>query len=194
MVLTTLAVLLLAAEPDPSFAVVATAPPELERAASSAGATLAGRLGTRYVELSGHLKTLGPGCPTDLGCLTSAPALSPATRLLHLRVSPSSGGRLAAELRLIDRSRLALVDRSAAILEPKELASWAEQAATRLFTRVSAPTRPLPPSPFQARTRAAAPASPAVSPGSTPRAPPPPAAPAPPVPKDKGVRGADEEP
>ena len=184
MVLTALAVLLLAAEPDSSFAVVATASPELERTASAAGSTLAERLGTRYVELSGHLKSLGPHCPTDLGCLTSAPALSPSTRLLHLRVSPSTGGRLAAELRLIDRSRLALVDRSAAILEPRELASWAEQAATRLFTRASATTRPLPPSPFQARPRTAPPAAPAL-----PAVPPPP----PPV-KDKGVRGADEEP
>jgi len=191
MVLTALALLLLTAETDPSFAVVATAPPELERAASSAGSTLAERLGARYVELSGHLKTLGPGCPTDLSCLTSAPALSPATRLLHLRVSPSSGGRLAAELRLIDRTRLVLVDRSAAILEPRELATWAEQAATRLFTRASASTRPLPPSPFQARTRTALPATPAVPLSSTAR---PPAPPAPPAVKDKGVRGADEEP
>lgn len=180
MVLTVLAVVLLAAEPEPSFAVVATASPELERAASAAGSTLAERLGTRYVELSGHLKTLGPGCFMDLGCLTSAPALAPATRLLHLRVSPSTGGRLAAELRLIERSsRLALVDRSAAILEPRELASWAEQAATRLFTRASATTRPLPASPFPTRSRTA--------PSATPPAPPPAA-------KDKGVRGADDEP
>jgi hypothetical protein len=192
MVLTALAFLLLAAEPDASFAVVATATPGLERAASSAGSTLAERLGTRYVELSGHLKTLGPGCPADLGCLTSAPALSPATRLLHLRVSPSSGGRLAAELRLIDRARLAVVDRSAAILEPRELATWAEQAATRLFTRASAATRPLPPSPFPARTRTALPATPATPLSSTSRPSPPP--PAPPAVKDKGLRGADEEP
>jgi hypothetical protein len=189
MVLTALAVVLLAAEPDPSFAVVATASPELERAASAAGSTLAERLGTRYVELSGHLKTLGPHCPTDLGCLTSAPALAPSTRLLHLRVSPSTGGRIAAELRLIDRSRLALVDRSAAILEPRELASWAEQAATRLFTRTSVATRPLPPSPFPARSRTAPSAT---SPSAPAHAPAPPAPP--PAAKDKGVRGADDEP
>jgi hypothetical protein len=112
-------------------------------------------------------------------------------------VSPSSGGRLAAELRLIDRPRLAVVDRSAAILDPKELASWAEQAATRLFTRATASTRTLPPSPFPARTRTAAPASPAAPLSSTTRAAPPPAAPvapAPPAEKGKGVRGADEEP
>lgn len=179
MVLTLLAVLVLTAEADPSFAVVATASPELERSASAAGTALAERLGTRYVELSGHLKTLGPHCSTDLGCLTSAPALAPSTRLLHLRVSPSTGGRIAAELRLIDRPRLALMDRSAAILEPRELASWAEQAATRLFTRVSAAHRVLPPSPFPSRARTAPPVTPAV--------PPPPA-------KDKGVRGAGEEP
>jgi hypothetical protein len=181
MVLTALALLLLSAEPDPSFAVVATATPGLERIASSAGSTLAERLELTYVELGGYLKTVGPGCSADLRCLSEAPTLLDARRVLHLRVSPLSGGRLSAELRLIDRARMAVTDRSAAIVEPGEVAAWAEKAATRLFTRTSASARTLPPSLFPARTAGPAPASP----------------PPPPVPSPaqiKSVRGADEEP
>jgi len=181
MVLTALALLLLSAEPDPSFAVVATTPPGLERVASSAASTLAERLEVEYVELGGYLKTVGPGCSADLRCLAEAPILVNARRVLHLRVSPLSGGRLSAELRLIDRTRMAVTDRSAAIVEPGELAAWAEKAATRLFTRTTSSARTLPPSPFPARTAGPAPASP----------------PPPPVPSPaqiKSVRGADEEP
>jgi hypothetical protein len=181
MVLTALALLLLSAEPDPSFAMVATATPGLERAASSAGSTLAERLELAYVELGGYLKTVGPGCSADLRCLSEAPPLVEVRRVLHLRVSPLSGGKLSAELRLIDRTRMAVTDRSAAIVEPGELATWAVKAATRLFTRSSASARPLPPSSFPARTAGPAPASP----------PPPPV---PPPAQIKSVRGADEEP
>jgi hypothetical protein len=188
MVLTAFALLLLATEPDPSLSVVATAPPGLERVASSAGATLAERLQAQHVELGGYLKTLGPGCPAELRCLVAAPALSTTTRLLHLRVRPVSGGRLSAELRLIDRTRLVVVDRSAAIVEPGELPTWAEQAAARLFTRASVSTRTLPPSPFPARKPGSAPAPPPAPPSATVRPAPPPAPP--PV----KVRGADEEP
>jgi hypothetical protein len=191
MVLTAFALLLLSAEPDASFAVVATATPGLERASSSAGSTLAERLELTYVELGGYLKTVGPGCSADLRCLSEAPALSEARRVLHLRVSPLSGGRLSAELRLVDRARVAVVDRSAAIVEAGELATWAEKAATRLFTRATAPARTLPPSPFAARRAGAAPASPAAPPAPTVTTPPPPV---PPPSQDKGVRGADEEP
>jgi hypothetical protein len=179
MVLTALTLLLLSAEPDPSFAVVSTAAPGLERTADQAGAALAVRLEAQHVELGGHLKTMGPQCPADLRCLTTAPGLESTTRLLHLRVRPLSAGRLAAELRLIDRARLVVVDRSAAIVEPAELATWAEQAATRLFTRVSPLARQPPPSAFPSRATGAPPAP----------APPP----APPTPS-KGVRGAEEEP
>jgi hypothetical protein len=185
MVLTALALLLLSAEPDPSFAVVATATPGLERVASSAGSTLAERLELAYVELGGYLKTVGPGCSADLRCLSAAPTLLDAKRALHLRVSPLSGGRLSAELRLIDRVRMAVTDRSAAIVEPGELATWAEKAATRLFTRTSASARTLPPSPFPARMAGPAPASlppPSVTP------------PVPPPTQIQSVRGADEEP
>jgi hypothetical protein len=182
MEFTALALLLLSAEPDPSFAVVATATtPGLERVASSAGSTLAERLAMQYVELGGHLKTMGSGCSGDLRCLTAAPALSETQRVLHLRISPLSGGRLSAELRLVDRARMAVTDRSAAIVEPGELAAWAEKAATRLFTRTTASARTLPPSPFPARAAGPAPANP----------PPPPV---PPPVQIKGVRGADEEP
>ncbi len=181
MVLTAFALLLFAAEPDSSFAVVATATPALERAASSAGSTLAERLELAYVELGGYLKTAGPRCSADLRCISDAPGLSATRRILHLRVSPLSGGRLSAELRLVERARVAVVDRSAAIVDPGELAAWAEKAATRLLTRATAPARTLPPSPYPARAAGSAPASP----------PPPPV---PPPAQLKGVRGADEEP
>jgi hypothetical protein len=181
MVLEALVLLLLSAEPTPSLAVVSTAAPGLERAAGTAGTALATRLELQYVELGGHLKTMGPGCATELRCLTSAPGLATTARLLHLRVRPSSGGRLAAELRLIDRARLVQVDRSAAILEPAELAAWAEQAAQRIFTRLSAQSRALPPSPYVASPPPLAPVAP----------------PAPPPARDtkpQSLRGADEEP
>lgn len=181
MVLTALALLLLSAEPDPSFSVVTTATPGLERVASSAGSSLAERLELTYVELGGYLKTVSPGCSADLRCLFEAPTLVEVRRVLHLRVSPLSGGKLSAELRLLDRARMTATDRSAAIVEPGELATWAEKAATRLFTRTSASARTLPPSPFPARTVGPAPASP----------PPPPV---PPPTQIKSVRGADEEP
>jgi hypothetical protein len=145
----------------------------------------------QYVELGSHLKTMGPGCPADLRCLLSAPALAEVQRMLHLRVSPLSGGRLSAELRLIDRARAAITDRSAAIVEPGELAAWAEKAATRLVTRASAPVRTLPPSPFATRRADPAPASPAPPPAPTVS---PPQAPLPPPAQDKTLRGADEEP
>lgn len=178
MVLTAFALLLLAADPDPSFSVVTTATSGLERVASSAGSALAERLELGYVELGGYLRTVGPGCSADLRCISEAPGLSGAKRILHLRVRPLSGGRLSAELRLVDRARMAAVDRSAAIVEPGELAAWAEKAATRLFTRASAPARTLPPSPYPARTASSAPSSP----------------PPPPVPPPAQLRGADEEP
>jgi hypothetical protein len=131
------------------------------------------------VELGGYLKTMGSRCDLDTRCLLSAPGLSTATRLLLLRVRPVSGGRLSAELRFIDRARMLLVDRSAAIVEPGELATWAEQAATRIFTRANAPTRTLPPSPFPGR-----------KPVPAQTAPTPPAS----VPRHQGVRGPDDEP
>jgi hypothetical protein len=182
MVLTAFALLLLSAEPDPSFAVVATAATGGERVASTAGSTLATRLETRYVELGGYLKTTGPGCPADLRCLTAAPGLSPATRLLHLRVRPLSGGRLAADLRLIQRANPAnpvVADRSAAIVEPGELATWAEQAATRIFTRASA-------APRQPASISSS-ASPVFSSSSSPPLPSP-------ASNSKGLRGSGEEP
>jgi hypothetical protein len=183
MVLTAFALLLLCAEPDPSLSVVATATPGLERVAAQAGASLAVRLEAQYVELGSHLKTQGPQCHAELRCLTEAPGLNETIRLLHLRVRPLSAGRLAVELRFIDRARLAVVDRSAAIVEPAELATWAEQAATRLFTRTSPLARQLPPSAFPARSAASAPAAlPPPAPAADTSAP------------GKGVRGADEEP
>jgi hypothetical protein len=191
MVLTAFALLLLSAEPDPSLAVVATATPGLERVAHSAGLTFAERMEMQYVELGSHLKTVGPGCSADVRCLLAAPALAEVLRVLHLRVSPLSGGRLSAELRLIDRARLAIAERSAAIVEPGELATWAEKAATRLFTRANAPARSLPPSPFPGRTARSAAVSPPAPP-ALPDSPPPP--PVPPPAQVKGVRGADEEP
>jgi hypothetical protein len=198
MVLTAFALLLLSAEPDPSFAVVATATPGLERAASTAAATLATRLETQYVELGGYLKTTGPGCQADLRCLTAAPGLTTTTRLLHLRVRPLSGGRLAADLRLIQRANPnnpVATDRSAAIVEPGDLATWAEQAATRIFTRASAAPRQAPSAftapPVFSSTTPAAPASP---PPPPPAAKPPPTAPASPATQPKGVRGTDDEP
>ncbi|WP_224243251.1 hypothetical protein [Hyalangium gracile] len=176
MVLTAFVLLLLSAEPNPTFAVVTTASPELARVADTAGTTLAERLELTHVELGGHLKTMGAGCVAELRCLASAPGLAEVARMLHLSVRRLSGGRLAVELRYIDRARLVLLDRSAAIVEPGELSTWAEQAATRIFTRLNAPARTLPPSPFSARPPAPAPRAPPVAPPG------------------KGVRGADEEP
>jgi hypothetical protein len=179
MVLTAFALLLLSAEPSSSLAVVATATPGLQRVAEQTAASLAVRLEAQHVELGSHLKTMGPQCHAELRCLTAAPGLSETPRLLHLRVRPLSSGRLAAELRLIDRARLVVVDRSAGIVEPAELATWAEQAAQRLFTRVSSVNRQLPASAFPSSLPAAPPAlAPMESPPS----------------QGKGVRGAEEEP
>jgi hypothetical protein len=190
MVLTAFALLLLSAEPTPSFAVVTTATPGLERVANTAGAMLAERLEADHVELGGYLKTMGPGCQGDLRCLTAAPGLAETTRLLHLRVRPASAGRLVADLRLIDRARrVVVVDRSAAIVEPKELAAWAEQAATRIFTRTSPLAQP---SPSRLPEQAPAPASPPQPPPSTRQAPP--SVPRSTPPKAQSVRGAGEEP
>ncbi|HSP81075.1 MAG TPA: hypothetical protein VLQ93_21310 [Myxococcaceae bacterium] len=147
MMLTALSWLLLAAAPAPTLTVVSTAPPSLERVAGKAETTLAERLGVPSVDVRSHLKTSGPRCAEELRCLAAAPGLT-TPRLLHLRLRPLAGGRLAADLRLIDRTTLKVVGRHAAVVEPAELATWAETAATRLFAQSQPLARQPTPSPF----------------------------------------------
>jgi hypothetical protein len=147
MMLTALTWLLLSSGAEPSLAVVSTAPPALERVAETARETLATRLGVPSVNLTGYLKTSGPGCAEDLRCLLAAPGLG-TPRLLHLRLRPLADGRFSADLRLIDRGSRKVLGRHAAVVELAELSTWAEATATRLFAQSHPLTKKPPPSPF----------------------------------------------
>jgi hypothetical protein len=162
MMLTTLTLLLLSAEPGPaqpapsasSLAVVSTSAPGLEKVASDAGRTLGTRLEAPYVDLGGFLKSRGAGCQNDLRCLVTAPGLSGASRLLHLRLRPLSPGRLAADLRLIEVWSRKSLGRSASVVEQGELAAWLERASSQLLTRVDPFAQNPPPSPFAVKPAA----------------------------------------
>jgi hypothetical protein len=154
MMITVLTLLLLSAEPGPSpqpgpsLAVVSTSVPGLEKVAAEAGRTLGTRLEAPYVDLGSYLKSRSGGCQNDLRCLVSAPGLSASTRLLHLRLRLLSGGRLAADLRLIDLRAQKVIGRSASVVESGELAGWTERASNQLLTRADPYSRNPPPSPF----------------------------------------------
>jgi hypothetical protein len=165
MMLTTLTLLLLSAEPGPSLVVVATAEPGLEKVAAEAGRKLGSRLEAPHVELGGYLKSRSSECQKDLRCLVAAPGLSEALRMLHLRLRPLSSGRIAADLRLVDLQAQAAVGRSASVVEPGELAAWAERAAARLLSLADPYTQHPPTSPFAVQAPSSA---------GVPDAPPPP--------------------
>jgi hypothetical protein len=154
MMITVLTLLLLSADPGPSpqpgpsLAVVSTSTPGLEKVAGEVGRTLGTRLEASYVDLGSHLKSRSAGCQEDLRCLVSAPGLSTSTSLLHLRLRPLSGGRLAADLRLIDVRARKVLGRSASVVEPGELAGWTERASSQLLTRADPYAHKPPPSPF----------------------------------------------
>jgi hypothetical protein len=160
MMLTTLTLLLLSADPAqpapsaPSLAVVSTSTPGLEKVAGEAGRTLGTRLEATYVDLGGFLKSRGAGCQNDLRCLVTAPGLSGASRLLHLRLRPLSPGRLAADLRLIEVRTRKSLGRSASVVEQGELAAWLERASSQIFTQVDPFARHPPPSPFAVKPAA----------------------------------------
>ncbi len=146
--LTALILVLVSAQPDTSVVVVTTAPPGLERVAATARTALASRLGLTEVDVEGHLRTQGAGCAEDARCLLATPALAGATRVLHLRLRPLPGGRLAADLRLLEREGGRVLGRHAAVVEPGGLATWAEAAAGRLFTQANPYAKQPPASPF----------------------------------------------
>jgi hypothetical protein len=157
MMLTTLTLLLLSAEPPaqpgpavsaPSLAVVSTSAPGLEKVSAEAGRTLGARLEATYVDLGGYLKSRGPSCQEDARCLLAAPGLSGASRLLHLRLRPLAPGRLAVDLRLIDLTSRKALGRNASVVEQGELATWTERASGQLLTRVDPYAQKPPPSPF----------------------------------------------
>ncbi len=165
MMLTTLTLLLLSADPGPaqsasSLAVVSTSSPGLEKVAGEAGRTLGTRLEAPYVDLGGFLKSRGAGCQNDLRCLVTAPGLSGASRLLHLRLRPLSAGRLAADLRLIEVRTRKSLGRSASVVEQGELAAWLERASGQLLTRVDPFAQHPPPSPFAVKPAEEVPAAP----------------------------------
>ncbi len=169
MILTVLTLLLLSAEPGPSqpapsasgssLTVVSTSAPGLEKLASDAGRKLGTRFEAPYVDLGGYLKSRGAGCQEDPRCLLAAPGLSGASRLLHLRLRPLSTGRVAADLRLVEFRTRRVIGRSASVVETGELATWAEEASTRMLTRADPYARKPPPSPFSLKPPTEAPAA-----------------------------------
>jgi hypothetical protein len=172
MMLTALTLLLLSAEPGPaappappssesSLVVVSTAAaPALEKVATEAGRKLGLELETSFVDLGGYLKSRSEGCEKDPRCLLAAPGLSGASRLLHLRLSPLSSGRISVELRLVDLRTRKVLGRSASVVEPGELATWGQRASSRLLTRADPYALEPPPSPFAVQP----PAEPAATP------------------------------
>jgi hypothetical protein len=160
MMLTALTLLLLSADPAqavpsaPSLVVVSTSTPGLEKVAGDAGRTLGTRLEAPYVDLGGFLKSRGAGCQNDLRCLVTAPGLSGASRLLHLRLRTLSPGRLAADLSLIEVRTRKSLGRSASVVEQGELAAWVERVSSQLLTRVDPFARNPPPSPFAVKPAA----------------------------------------
>lgn len=171
MLISALTLLLLSAEPGPaapsapvpSLAVVSTsAAPGLEKVATEAGRKLGLELETPYVELGGYLKSRGEGCEKDPRCLLAAPGLSGASRMLHLRLRPLASGRFSAEVRLVELRTRKVLGRSSAVVESGELATWAQQASSRLLSQADPLAHKPLPSPFAVKPPAG---QPAASPG-----------------------------
>lgn len=175
MLISALTLLLLSAEPGPaappaasspsvsSLTVVSTtAAPSLEKVATEAGRKLGLELETPFVDLGGYLKSRGEGCEKDPRCLLAAPALSGASRLLHLRLRPLASGRFSAEVRLVEPRTRKVLGRSSAVVEPGELGTWAQQASSRLLSQADPLAHKPPPSPFAVKPPAG---QPAASPG-----------------------------
>jgi len=164
MMISLLVFSLLAAEPAPSpraapaplgvLAVGVTSPPELDKVASEVGRTLGLHLTAPTVEWTGYLKSRAEGCARELRCLLGAPGLQSATRLLHLRLRPLGGGRLAVDLRLVDVRSRKVLGRRAAVVETAELGAWSEAASTRLLTRADSNADKSLSSPFAIQPRA----------------------------------------
>lgn len=139
--------------PPPAVAAVplrvgVTSAPELEKVASEAGRALGQALAAPGADWTAYLKSRAEGCARELRCLLAAPALEDTARLVHLRLRPLGGGRLAVDLRLLDVRGREVLGRRAAVLEPGELAAWSEATATRLITRADPGARRRPASPF----------------------------------------------
>jgi hypothetical protein len=123
------------ATPPAALMVGVTFAPELEKVADEAGRSLASYLAAPPMNWRGYLKSRAEGCARELRCLLAAPALTGTPRLVHLRLRPLGGGRLAVDLRLLDVRGRKVLGRRAAVVEAAELGAWSEAAATRLIAR-----------------------------------------------------------
>ncbi len=115
---------------------------------------LPGRLGASVVGVADWVEATGNSCRADTSCLAAAPGLSGTRWMVDVRWRSLASGKLAADLRVIDRPTALVVARSAAVVAPARLERWAAMTAARLLAHSDPTTGRLPrSSPFGEASR-----------------------------------------